>query len=134
VPLKRGYVTYQASTLWVEVGTSALIVEGRWKMAKDLEETAAASIIRGLEDAVAFAQGDKTRGREITPEQMREYANVRTAALKAAIAACRAQRSIFLSSKYTVNQPMGSLGEIFACDKCIEAIGALLGKSENDDA
>jgi hypothetical protein len=44
---------------------------------------------------------------------------------EACLQACRDQAAAFLSSEYATPQPMGSIQERFACNKCIEAIEAI---------
>lgn len=41
---------------------------------------------------------------------------------EAIIEACKEQQTLFLSTEYASNQPMGSLSERFAIDECIAAI------------
>ena len=46
-------------------------------------------------------------------------------AIEAAQNACSQQQTVFLSDKYSVNQPIASIGERFACGACSARIGTL---------
>jgi hypothetical protein len=54
-------------------------------------------------------------------------ADARERALGEAVAVCRDQQQVFLSPRYATDQPMSSVGERFACARCIEAIEVLKG-------
>lgn len=54
------------------------------------------------------------------------------AVLDMAAEVCRDEQTGFLSPEYATQQPMSSVGERFACAKCIEAILALKAQFEGD--
>lgn len=57
--------------------------------------------------------------------------------LEAAVTACLDRREVFLSPEYATDQPLSSLQERFACDRCVEGIRAIdpatIAKEANRD-